>query len=208
MVQHEDPIRQMVTEARQAQILDAAAGLFAEKGFQRTTTREIAEQAGVSEGTIYNYFANKQDLLMGIMARMTRIDDFKEEVAEGVASPDPRKFFTAIIRERMEIANQNRQTVEALLPEILVNPDLAGRFFSEFIESTISLLETHLEARVAEGQLRPVDIPLTVRSLQATFVGLLLLRILGETVVLDRWDEFPQALADVYFQGLNPDQEG
>ena len=57
-----DPIREQLIEARRNQILDAAAAVFAEKGFHRATTKEIAKTAGVSEGTIYNYFASKADL--------------------------------------------------------------------------------------------------------------------------------------------------
>ena len=45
-------------ERRQG-ILEAAARVFARKGFEKATTREIAQEADVSEGTIYNYFASK-----------------------------------------------------------------------------------------------------------------------------------------------------
>lgn len=47
-------------------ILQAAKKLFAKKGFADTTISEIAAQAGVAEGTIYEYFKNKQDLLLAI----------------------------------------------------------------------------------------------------------------------------------------------
>ncbi|MFL7790868.1 MAG: helix-turn-helix domain-containing protein, partial [Anaerolineae bacterium] len=56
MPTNQDPIRQQLIEARRNQILDAAAAVFAEKGFHRTTTKEIASRAGIAEGTIYNYF--------------------------------------------------------------------------------------------------------------------------------------------------------
>ena len=49
--------------ARQEQILEAAAIVFSTKGYERATTREIAEAADVSEGTLYNYFDNKIELL-------------------------------------------------------------------------------------------------------------------------------------------------
>ena len=48
--------------ARKSQILGAASAVFGKKGYQRATTREIAAEANVGEGTIYNYFANKQGL--------------------------------------------------------------------------------------------------------------------------------------------------
>ena len=49
-------------QQRRTQILEAAAAVFAEKGFHKATTKEIARVAGISEGTIYNYFAQKRDL--------------------------------------------------------------------------------------------------------------------------------------------------
>jgi len=49
-------------------ILDAAITVFAEKGFHKTTTTEIAKQAGVAVGTIYNYFASKDEVLERIFA--------------------------------------------------------------------------------------------------------------------------------------------
>jgi hypothetical protein len=53
-----------------------------------------------------------------------------------------------------------------------------------------------------------VDIPLTVRTLQATFVGLLVLRILGDEALRTGWDRVPELLALVFFDGLSvPDSE-
>ena len=45
-------------------ILAAALKLFAEKGFYRTTTKEIARKAGIAEGTLFNYFETKEDLAL------------------------------------------------------------------------------------------------------------------------------------------------
>src|SRR3982750_3875447 len=65
-----DPIQQQLIDARKNQILKAAAVVFAQKGFHPTTTKDIAKQAGISEGTIYNYFESKTALLLGIFERM------------------------------------------------------------------------------------------------------------------------------------------
>src|SRR5690242_7254063 len=45
-------------------ILRAALGLFAEKGFYRTTTKAISRKAGIAEGTLFNYFETKEDLAL------------------------------------------------------------------------------------------------------------------------------------------------
>ena len=54
--------RQLVEKRRQ-QILKAAITLFKQKGFHRTTTREIAKQSGFSIGTLYEYIRTKEDIL-------------------------------------------------------------------------------------------------------------------------------------------------
>ncbi|MCK4655668.1 MAG: helix-turn-helix transcriptional regulator, partial [candidate division Zixibacteria bacterium] len=55
-----------VREKRRKQIIRAAETEFARKGYYNTDVASIAERAGVSKGTIYNYFDNKEALLMGV----------------------------------------------------------------------------------------------------------------------------------------------
>ena len=52
-----------LVEKRRRQIIDAAVGLFINKGFHLTTTREIAQAAGFSIGTLYEYIKSKEDVL-------------------------------------------------------------------------------------------------------------------------------------------------
>ena len=66
--------------ARRTQILEAAEAIFAAKGYHGATTREIAQAADVSEGTLYNYFTSKRDLFVGLM--ISRTDALVESIAE------------------------------------------------------------------------------------------------------------------------------
>src|SRR5690625_3012149 len=50
-------------EKRRSQIIKSAISLFKQKGFHRTTTREIAQEAGFSIGTLYEYIRTKEDVL-------------------------------------------------------------------------------------------------------------------------------------------------
>jgi AcrR family transcriptional regulator len=54
------------TETKE-EILEAAVEVFSKYGYSGSTTKKIAESAGISEGTIYNYFKNKRDLLLHII---------------------------------------------------------------------------------------------------------------------------------------------
>ena len=53
-------------ELLKKEILDAALVVFKEYGFEKATTKKIAERAEVSEGTLYNYFKNKRDILISL----------------------------------------------------------------------------------------------------------------------------------------------
>ncbi|NIO72230.1 MAG: TetR family transcriptional regulator [Anaerolineae bacterium] len=202
-----DPIREQLIEARRNQILDAAAAVFAEKGFHRATTKEIARTAGVSEGTIYNYFDSKADLLIGIMTRLAELEHLDEELADALQS-DVRDFFIAVFRHRMGRIQQGQEMLQAILPEMLVNPGLRGRFYQQYVLRIATLMEQYLQARIELGHIRPLNVPLAVRAVQGMFVGLLILRILGDEQLLSRWDELPEVLATLIFDGLSPRDGG
>ena len=202
-----DPIREQLIKARRNQILDAAAAVFAEKGFHRAATKEIARAAGVSEGTIYNYFDSKADLLIGIMTRLAEMEHLNEELTQALQG-DARDFLVAIFRHRMGLIQQNDEMVQAIMPEMLVNPALRERFYQQFMRPTMTLFEQYIQARIELGHIRPLNVPLTVRAVQGMFVGLLVLRILGDEPLLSGWDELPEVLATLIFDGLSPRDGG
>jgi AcrR family transcriptional regulator len=206
-VSSQDPIRKQLTEARQAQILDAAAKVFGEKGFHRATTKEIAETAGVSEGTIYNYFDSKADLLIGLMTRLAELEHLSVELT-GALQGDAREFFAAALSQRADRIRQGAEILRAVLPEVIVNPELGQRFYRQYVLRIATMLERYLEAQIERGRVRPVDVPLTVRAVQGMIVGLLFLRILGDEPLLSRWDELPDVVATLLYDGLSPSEGG
>jgi len=202
-----DPIREQLIEARRNQILAAAAAVFAEKGFHRATTKEIARVAGVSEGTIYNYFESKGDLLIGIMTRLAELERLDEELASALQS-DAREFFIAIFQERMGRITKNHEMLQAILPEIFVNPALRECFYQQFVRPTMALLEQYIQARIELGHIRPLNVPLTVRAVQSMLIGLLVLRISGDEPIRSGWNDLPEVLATLILDGLSPRDGG
>ena len=199
----QDPIREQLVAARRDQILDAAAKVFAEKGFHRATTKEIAQVAGVSEGTIYNYFANKGDLVIGIITRLAKFDQLDGEFAQAFQS-DARGLLTAIFRDRTGRIEQNMEMVRAVLPEILISPELRERFYQQFVLPIAEFIEKNVQARVEMGYLQAANVPLTVRAVQGMFVGLLILRILGDKPLQAGWNDMPEVVMALIFEGLRP----
>lgn len=197
-----DPIREQLIEARRNQILDAATKVFAKKGFHRTTTKEIARTAGISEGTIYNYFTTKSDLLIGLMTRLAEVESLNEELVDALQG-DVRDFFITVFRHRAGRIQQGQEMLKAILPQVMVNPDLSKQFTDQFVRRISMVLEQYVQTRIEMGHIRPVNVPLVVRAVQSMFIGLIVLRILGDEHLLSEWDDVPEVLATLIFDGLS-----
>src|SRR5258708_28236640 len=137
-----DPIQELLIAARRTQILDAATKVFAEKGFHRATIKDIARSAGIADGTIYTYFANKNELLLGILNRLNQSEQRTEHFSQQAAQ-DFRSFLVTYIRQRMEVIWPNAQIFQAVLPEMLVNAELRDHYYQEVITPTIAIAERY-----------------------------------------------------------------
>jgi AcrR family transcriptional regulator len=188
---------------RRQEILRAATALFAEQGYQRTSVKEVAERAGIAPGTIYLYFDSKGDLLIGLMMRLAELEDLGDEVERALQN-DPRAFLTTMFRNRMGRVVESEEMLRAILPQMLVQPALRQHFHRQFVAPVIELMERYVDAKIERGDIQLIDAPLTVRAVQSMFIGLLLLRILDEDVLRERWDEMPEVMAALLFEGLSP----
>jgi AcrR family transcriptional regulator len=195
--------RERLKREREERILAAAATVFANKGYHRATIREIAELADVGDGTIYNYFDNKFDLLIGILARLAEVDRLPAELMQA-AQGDVRAFIVNTFRQRLGRLEQAEAMIKAILPEVFYNPDLRERFYRQYILRLATLFERYIQTQVKLGRVRAVNVPLTVRMVQGMFMGLLIMRILGDEPVRAGWSEVPETLAALVFDGLDP----
>jgi AcrR family transcriptional regulator len=94
-----------LVERRRRQIADAAVKLFIKRGFHKTTTREIARSAGISIGSLYEYFACKEDILYLVC------DSIHTEVERGVSgvmarAAGGRDALAAVIREYFTVCHR------------------------------------------------------------------------------------------------------
>ncbi|HEX4992209.1 MAG TPA: helix-turn-helix domain-containing protein [Rubrobacteraceae bacterium] len=201
-----DGVRDLVLRARREQIVEAATRVFAEKGFRRATTREVAREAGVSEGTIYNYFEAKDDLLMAILHRLNETERRAEDFEEGAAS-DFGGFLEEYLRRRMSLVWENREVFRVVLSEMLVNAELRDLYLRQVIEPTMRMAEENFRSRMDQGEVRETDAPLAMRSVAGAVLGLLVLGLLGDEEVGSRPDEIPNVLAPLLVHGLYATEE-
>src|SRR5215470_19005764 len=199
-----EAIQAQLVAARRTQILDAATRVFASKGFNRATIRDVAQDAGVADGTIYNYFANKTDLLFGLLDRLNDTERRPASLARAADAPLP-DYFRAYLRERVEALWSNAELFRAVLPELLANPELRARYYDEVIAPTMALGEGAFRELVAHGTVRDLDLPLSVRIVAGSLLGLMVLQLLGDETLAARWREIPDAIADLLLPGLTPE---
>jgi len=131
--------------ARRARIAEAAARVFREKGFHTATIRDVAEAAGLTQGTLYNYIRSKDDILYLVHQDLTaRYTADVERAIEGLTDPRARlgaaiRAFVRAMRERHADIRLIYQETHALgrdsLRAVLAQTDAFIRLFAELIEA-------------------------------------------------------------------------
>ena len=200
-------MRDLVVRARREQIVGAATRVFAKKGFRRATTREVARAAGVSEGTIYNYFEDKDALLLAILDRLNETERRAADFEEGMAMDFPA-FLEQYLRRRMSLIWENREVFRVVLSEILVNAALRERYLKHVVDPTMRIAEENFRSRMERGEVRHTDAPLATRSVAGAVLGVLVLGLLGDEEIGSRPDEVPDVLAGLLICGLGATEGG
>jgi AcrR family transcriptional regulator len=206
MTDTHDPIQELLVTARRNQILDAATSVFAEKGFHRATVKDIARVAGIADGTIYTYFTSKTEVLLAILHRLNESTQREQHFEQG-HEQDIRTFFLAYLRQRMSLIWPNAEVFRAVLPELLVNAELRELYYQQVLVPTFSVAEHAFRLLREQKQIGEVDIPLAVRAMAGTILGLLVQQLLGDQQIAERWEELPGVLAILLFDGLKPNEE-
>lgn len=103
---------------RRRQIFTAAATVFAQKGYHNATVREIAEEANLGKGTLYEYIDSKKDLLYLVMEEAHSMLFAEWDRIKTKDIPPDEKFREAI-HTQLTLTEEYSQAARALIPEIL-----------------------------------------------------------------------------------------
>ncbi len=107
-----DPARR---DRRREEILDAAARVFAERGFAETEVQQVADALGVGKATVYRHFPSKEALFLAALdARMAALDARMEEIRSGA---DPLDAIVRGIRGYLAFFDEHPEVVELLVQE-------------------------------------------------------------------------------------------
>lgn len=197
-------LQAQLTATKQQHILDAAARVFAEKGFHAATVKDVAAAAGVAHGSIYTYFENKEALLLGLFDLMA-VRARGDAHAPPAAAPggDPRALLSAAFHQPLAaLTDGNAELFRIVMSEALVNRAFAERLRTQILEPMIHTAADLLRRVVGENTPAPPNLDLRVRAVGSLILGTLLQRVLHDDLLTARWDDVPDLLADVLLDGV------
>jgi AcrR family transcriptional regulator len=199
--------RERRAEARRTQILSAAAAVFSRKGYERATTREIAAAADVAEGTLYNYFTTKRDLLIGVAQNYA--DEVTRAISESQAE-DLDTLLAHLIANRFR-HRQERRLFMLFMQEAHLNQDVYQHYVQEALARIIHNTEQLIQQAIDAGKMRPVDPAIAARTISATIMGFSVMFEFSDALWdgLKRKDGHPitadwlgEQVADLFLHGL------
>jgi AcrR family transcriptional regulator len=166
--------RRVLVEERQAQILAAAVKVFAKKGFERATIKDIAREAGMAEGSIYNYFKNKEDVLVSLPRQLIEptIETTRARVSmTALAEPlPPEQVLQSIARNIISIIHQNARVIRALISALPnMKQPLRDKYLQQVILYATDLLKEYFQQQIEQGVFRK---GLDPEVLSLSFVGM------------------------------------
>ena len=173
----------MAGEERRLQILDVAVSLFSNRGFRGTTTKEIAQAAGVSEAMVFRHFATKEELYAAILDHKAcsggRFEP-AEMAADAIARKDDRAVFESLALGALNHHENDPNFQRLLLHSALEKHELAQMFFDEFVSRVYEFLGSYIRERQKEGALIEIDPAIVVRA----FIGMVMHHSLNNNL----WD--------------------
>jgi len=190
-------------EATKQALLAAGLRVFAERGYDAATTREVAQAAGVNEQLIQRYFGGKEGLLLAIIER------FGEQERQCCAMPPPCASLEAEIQGfldyQLEHACEIGDVTKVALHRSLCDPQMAREIGRQFSQTRVPLLRQRLEALHERGLVdRGADLEVAATALSSLSFGLAFVDQLVFGADCDRLRRVTRHVAKVYAAGLAP----
>ena len=196
---HSPPSSENQTRTR---ILQAAQRLFAAKGFEGTTTRDLAQIAGVAEGTLFRHFANKKAILVEV-ATSGWVDILTDLLTE-LSEMGSYKAIAQVMRRRMWNLQKNADIMRVCFMEVQFHPDLRDRIQTEIIEKMTEVAEAFFQTAMDKGIYRQMDAKLGAK----VFLGLFAIAGFSDHTLINpnaspqEMQKMAEGLADIFLNGV------
>lgn len=186
----------------QERILKAAEKLFARRSYGGTTTRDLAQAAGVAEGTLFRHFESKKAILVEVATRgwMELLTDLLTALSE----MGSYKAVAQVMRKRMLSFNANADMMRVCFMEAQFHPELRDRVQAEVIDKMTDVAEAFFQTGMDRGTYRQMN----PRVAALIFLGMFTVAGFSNTTMGDEpsspkdMQEMAETLADIFLNGV------
>lgn len=169
--------RERRKEDRPVEIVEAAMALFSERGFGATRLEDVARRAGVSKGTVFVYFATKEELFRAVAQTVlnTRLVALRH-VASDLDVP-VRQLVPALLEQAVQVMESGLPAmIRLLIAESRQFPDLARVWYDEVVSKVLAMLVGAIRNGQARGEIRDGDPQLFAMSIVSPMFAVAMFR--------------------------------
>ncbi|MBU3071378.1 TetR/AcrR family transcriptional regulator [Aestuariicella sp. G3-2] len=144
-----------IREANTRQIIAAAEALFAEKGFNGTSTQEIADKAGLPKANVHYYFKTKQDLYAVLLKDI--LDAWMQDARFFQISDEPEEVLRQYIQAKMEHSFSRPKGSKVWAMEIIQGGPILGKEIKKALVTWDETVTQKIQSWIDRGKIYPVQ---------------------------------------------------
>lgn len=192
---------------RRGQILDAAQKVFAKKGFNGASIKDLARAAGVSSGLLYWYFKDKTDLFTSLL--LERIEEgfdlghaLSFELPPEEFLPHFGRFFLGLFERPMNLA-----LFKVMVANAQSFPKAVRQVQNQVVGRVLSTLQDYFQRQIEAGCMRPCDTEMVTRTFMGSLMAYLLLKhvLCNELVQAIPLEAMVDGASQVVLHGILPE---
>lgn len=176
--------------------------MFACRGYEKTTTHDLAQEAGVAEGTLFRYFDNKKAILVEVVTQgwVELLTDLLTELSE----MGSYEAVAQVMRRRMRNLHQNANLMRVCFMEVQFHPDLRDRLQAEIVTKMMDVAEAFVQTAMDQGIYRPMNPKIVAQVFLGMFTiaGFSQETIMNPEASLQDRQEMAESLADIFLNGV------
>lgn len=188
---------------KRKRIMEAALEVFARQGFYNAKVSEVARAAGVADGTIYLYFANKDDLLINLFEEKMEwlIETLRKDLEE--TGGDARVRLQRMMERHLSLAVEVPLLAEFITVELRQSAKFVREYDNPRFQEYLSILRDLVEEGQQSGVFRPgLDSRLLVRAIFGALDELLLTLTLASSTRSVNIREATETVTEMFFYGM------
>jgi len=166
--------RDLQAESRRNQLLDIALSMFAERGVENVSIKDLAREAKVAQGLIYYYFQSKDHLLVAVFQRHTPLPEF-EAIIDQISDLPIREGLLMFVQQLAVLLPEKRSILRLVVREILSPRSNLLTEVLSFRGAVMARLAAYFQDRIKVGELKPHEPLIPIQMLVGSLLTLLLL---------------------------------